>query len=132
MRVKHFIPVALSIFSRTQLRFAPMAKTKQNRFKRDRIHLREWRKYRGLTQSAVADRTEIDQSTIARIETGRLPYNEETLARFAVAYGVDVPDLFTNPMEPDPPKLVYQKLRGAPKSVQDRALAIIDALLKAG
>jgi transcriptional regulator with XRE-family HTH domain len=109
-----------------------MANAKRTRFKRDKIHLRGWRKFRGLTQEQVAERTGIDQSTVGRIETGNLPYNEETLGRFAFAYGVDIADLFTDPMKPDAPKLAYDRLRAAPKEIQDRALAVIDALLKAG
>lgn len=110
-----------------------MPKSKQNRLNRDHVFLREWRKFRKLTQEQVADRTGIDQSTVQRIEAGKLPYNEETLQRFAHAFGCDVADLFTiNPLKPDPPKLVYDRLRAAPKELQQRALAVIEALLKAG
>jgi transcriptional regulator with XRE-family HTH domain len=110
-----------------------MAKTKHHRFNRDYVHLLEWRKFRGLTQEQVAERTCIDQSTVQRIEAGRLPFNEETLERFALAFGCDMQDLFmVNPLKPDAPKLVYDRLRAAPKELQDRAIAVLDALLKAG
>jgi hypothetical protein len=70
---------------------------------------------------------------VQRIEAGRLPFNEETLERFALAFGCDMQDLFmVNPLKPDAPKLVYDRLRAAPKELQDRAIAVLDALLKAG
>jgi len=48
-------------------------------------------------------------------------------------YGCDPSDILNiDPMKPDPPRLVYDRLRAADKAVQERALAILDALLKAG
>lgn len=120
-------------FLRRPAHVPPMTKAKQHKFNRSRVFLREWRKFRGLTQEQVAERTEIDQSTVQRIEAGKLPYNEETLERFALAFGCEVTDILSiNPLKPDVPRLVYDRLRAAPKDVQERALAILEVLLKAG
>lgn len=100
---------------------------------RHRTFIREWRVYAGLKQNEAAARLEIEPSTLSRIETGKSPYDQDILERIALAYGCDPEDLLSiNPLQPDPPKLVYDRLKLAPKDVQDRAIAIIDALLKAG
>lgn len=95
--------------------------------------MREWRKHRGLSQAVAADRTDVDTSTFSRIERGELPYNQDFLEKLALAYGCDVADILTvNPLTPDPPRLIYDRLRQAPKQKQEQALAILDAFLKAG
>lgn len=51
----------------------------------------------------------------------------------ALVYGCDPSDILNiDPTQPDPPRLVYDRLRSADRAVQERALAILDALLKAG
>jgi transcriptional regulator with XRE-family HTH domain len=110
-----------------------MAKTSNTRRSRNSVFLREWRAFRGLTQIEAAERIGIDQSTIAKLELGKLPYNEDILDRIAFAYGCEPSDLLTNnPLRPDAPRLVYDRLKAAPKELQERALAVLEALLKAG
>ena len=93
---------------------------------------RQWRKYLKLTQIEVANRMEIEQGTLSRIESGKAPYNQMTLEAIAHALGVDVADIISvNPLLPDPPRLVYNRLRSAPPAIQKQALAIIEALLNA-
>lgn len=110
-----------------------MPPVSKNPHTRQRTFLREWRKYRGLSQTEAAERVEIDQTTLGRIERGVVPYNQDFLERLALAYGCDVEDLLSvDPLKPDPPKLVYNRLRAAPKAVQEQALRILDALLRDG
>ena len=95
--------------------------------------LRQWRQFRDLNQADAADRLDIKQGTLSKIERGDIPYNQDFLERAALAYGCDVEDLLSvDPLKPDPPKLVYSRLRNAPKAVQEQALRILDALLKDG
>jgi transcriptional regulator with XRE-family HTH domain len=95
--------------------------------------MRHWRKYKGLTQTQAGERVDIDQATLGRIERGVLPYNQDLLERLALAYGCDVSDLLEiDPLKPDPPRLVYEKLRHAPPAMQKRAIEVLEALLKAG
>lgn len=92
--------------------------------------MRKWRKFRGLSQQKAADRVDVDRTTLGRIEKGELPYNQDFLERLAHAYGVEVVDLLTiDPTRPDPPRLVYEKLRKADPETQRKAIAILDALL---
>lgn len=101
--------------------------------KRGRVFLREWREFRELTQEAAADRVDVDRTTLSKIERGILPYNQDFLERLALAYGCEPAELLgINPLQPDPPKLVYARLRAAPPDVQRRAVAVLEALLKTG
>lgn len=100
---------------------------------RQRHYMREWRKYLKLTQEQVAERVEIDNATLSRLERGAIPYNQDILEKIALAYGCDVEDLLSiDPLKPDPPRLIYNRLRKAPKHLQEQAARVIEALLKAG
>ena len=109
-----------------------MPPVKKSKHDRARTFLREWRKFRQLTQARAAERVEIDEATLSRIERGHLPYNQDLLERLAHAYTCEVSDLLTiNPMAPDKPRLIYDRLRAAPQDVQAQAVAVLEALLKA-
>lgn len=110
-----------------------MPPVKKAKHDRAATFMKEWRKYRKLSQAIAADRTDIDTSTFSRIERGELPYNQDFLEKLALAYGCDVADILTvNPLAPDPPRLIYDRLRQVPKLKQEQALAILEAFLKAG
>jgi transcriptional regulator with XRE-family HTH domain len=110
-----------------------MAPVKKPIHRRQAHHLRQWRIFRELTQDVAADRVGVDRSTLAKIELGQVPYNQDILERLAFAYGCEVSDLLTmDPLKPNAPRLVYDRLRQAPQSLQERALLVLDALLKAG
>lgn len=95
--------------------------------------IRNWRLYRSKQQDEVADALEIDRTTLSKIERGVLPYNQDFLERLALIYGCDASDLIdVDPLRPDPPRLVYSRLRRASPEIQQRALAVLDAILKAG
>jgi len=115
-----------------------MPPVKKSKSDRGRHFLREWRVYRKgstgrkLTIEHVAGLIDVDHSTISRVERGESPYDEDLLQKLALVYGCEPADLIDiNPLEPDPPKLVYDRLKSAPKEMQERALAVLDALLKA-
>ena len=108
----------------------PVIKTERSRAP---TFMRQWRKFKKMTLEQVAERVEVDTSTVGRIERGEIPYNQDFLERVAFAYGCEVTDLLSvDPLRPDPPKLVYERLKAAPKELQDRAWAVVEALLKAG
>jgi DNA-binding XRE family transcriptional regulator len=52
-----------------------------------------WREHRGLTQEALAKRSEVSRPMIAAIESGHKTGGVGTLKKLAVALGVDVDDL---------------------------------------
>lgn len=93
--------------------------------------MKNWRKHRGLTQEQAAERVELDRTTYSRIEGGKLPYNQDFLEKLAHAFGCDPSDILSNdPLRPDPPKLVYERLRAAPPELQAKAIELLEVLLK--
>lgn len=86
-----------------------------------------------MTLEGVAEKIEVHHTSLSRVERGETPYDEDLLERLALIYGCDPADLINiNPLAPDPPKVVYDRLRQAPKELQERAMAVLEALLKAG
>ncbi len=64
------------------------------------IHLAEWRAYRGLTQTALAEASGVHRVTIANIERGHYANQTlATLAKLARALRISIPDLFRPPAE---------------------------------
>ncbi len=119
-----------SLFSRdAQIpRMPPVKKPPHNR---QPTFMTAWRKYRKISQERAAERVEIDRTTLSKIERGLVPYNQDLLERLAFAYGIDVADLLTvDPLKPDPPRLIYDRLRKASPATRDQAMRILDALLK--
>ena len=56
--------------------------------------LREWRKYRGMTQVELAAASGLTQAAIAQIETSKRNPTVETARKFADALNCDIDDLF--------------------------------------
>jgi len=56
--------------------------------------LREWRKYRGMTQVELATASGLSQGAIAQIETGKRNPTVETARKFANALNCDIDNLF--------------------------------------
>ena len=56
--------------------------------------LREWRKYRSMTQVELAAITGLSQGAIAQIEAGKRNPSVETARKFATALNCDIDDLF--------------------------------------
>ena len=56
--------------------------------------LREWRKYRGMTQVELAAISGLSQGAIAQIEAGKRNPSVETARKFANALHCDIDDLF--------------------------------------
>ncbi|WP_158235394.1 helix-turn-helix domain-containing protein [Caulobacter sp. FWC2] len=55
--------------------------------------IREWRKHRGLSQVQLAERVQINQGNLSRIEKGTRKYDQEFLERAADALGCEPADL---------------------------------------
>jgi len=133
VHVKHEMHGAPFFAAHESLTMWAMAPRKKPHHDRAATHLRAWRKFRHLSRDAAAERVDIDGTTLGRIERGELPYNQDFLERIALVYGCEPSDILNiDPLKPDPPRLVYDRLRAANKDVQDRAMAVLDALLKAG
>lgn len=55
--------------------------------------LRVWGEHRGLTQVALADRSDVNRVQIANIKVGQKFGSVETVKRLAAALGVAIDDL---------------------------------------
>ena len=116
--------------AKLDFRMPPVPKPKHQR---QPHYMRQWRKHAKLSQEAAAERVGIDRATLSKIEAGKVPYNQDLVERLAFAYGCEPSDIIAvNPAAWDGPRLVFERLRHAPRETQERAIAILDALLKAG
>lgn len=67
---------------------------------RRRHYVREWRKFRGLTQERLAERTPYTTGAISQLETGRTRYTQDMLEALAVALQCEPGDLLSrNPLK---------------------------------
>ena len=55
--------------------------------------VRVWREYRGLTQQALADQSEISKPYLSQIESGKRTGTAAVLGRLAAALNLDIDDL---------------------------------------
>lgn len=64
--------------------------------------LKEWRKHRDYTQEQMAERLEITQGHLSKIESGKRDYDQALLEKAAEILQCDVPDLLArNPDDPE-------------------------------
>lgn len=67
-----------------------------------RHHIKEWRKFRQLTQEQLADRIGIDKSYLSKIENGKKRYDQPFLEAAAQALRCEPADLLIrNPLDPE-------------------------------
>lgn len=60
-----------------------------------RHHVRQWRKFRGLTQERLAERTPFSAGAISQLETGRTAYTQDMLEALAAALDCSPGDLIS-------------------------------------
>jgi transcriptional regulator with XRE-family HTH domain len=60
-----------------------------------RHFIREWRKYRGLTQERLAERIGLTGGAISQLETGQTHYTQSTLEALAEALNCEPGDLLS-------------------------------------
>jgi transcriptional regulator with XRE-family HTH domain len=88
--------------------------------------IREWRKYRGLTQEQLAERIGIARSYLTKIERGSRRYDQPFLEAASEALRCGPADLINiDPTAPDGLWSIYETLT-PPERAQ--ALAVIQAL----
>ena len=81
--------------------------------------MREWRKFRGLTQEQAAARLDMTQATLSRIEKLLIPYSQSLLEGAAVAYSCEPSDILNvNPLMEGEVIDLTQILRDAPPEIR--------------
>lgn len=101
--------------------------------KKARHFLREWRKYRGLTQERLAERIDATPSTISQLENGQISYTQPTLEALAVALNCSPGDILSR--DPALDDAIYDLralLQAASNADQKKALRVLREMLGTG
>lgn len=97
---------------------------------RRRHFIKEWRKFRGLTQEQLAERIGVAVSTISQLETMKQGYSQPTLEALADALGCEPADLLMrNPGQPNEIWSIWENL-DQPAKIQ--AIQILETFRKTG
>lgn len=113
---------------------------------RPKHYLRQWRKASGLSLQGVRDKAEalyegrvvaegeevdlkkigLSHSTLSRIESFQVPYNQRLLEVLAEVYGTDVPSLIMR--NPEEPESIWSIMDQIPVAQRPLALKMLSGL----
>lgn len=113
---------------------------------RPKHYLRQWRKASGLSLQGVRDKAEalhadrvvaegeevdlnkigLSHSTLSRIESFKVPYNQRLLEVLAEVYGTDVPSLIMR--NPEDPEGIWSIMDQIPAAQRPLALKMLSGL----
>lgn len=89
-------------------------------------YIREWRKFRGLTQERLAELTPYTHGAISQLETGRTKYTQDMLEALADALGCSPGDLLN--VDPSKQGEVTDLMRMINDQNRDQAIRVLKAL----
>jgi transcriptional regulator with XRE-family HTH domain len=96
---------------------------------RRRHFIADWRRHRGLSQTALGDALGISKASISRIERSVQPYTQDLLEAVAEIFQVEPAVLLTyRPKETAPLLSVWERI---PQPRRRQALAVLEALARA-
>lgn len=113
-----------------------LQRMQQRQLRKTYIH--EWRKFRGLSLRALADRTELEpggellisHASLGRIERGLQPYSQPILEALATALDCEPQDLLSvNPMKAGEVVDLTRLLREATPEQRRLALDLVDRII---
>lgn len=105
---------------------APVPKPKRQR---QRHFIKEWRKFRRLTQEQVAERIGMSRENYSRIERGLVPYDQDFLELAAYALSADAASLLMrDPGQKDAPWSLLDSLKPA---TREKAIDMLRMMKKA-
>ena len=109
-----------------------MAKNTESTSTREGIHhyVREWRKFRGLTQERLAERTPFSHGAISQLETGRTAYTQDMLEALAHALDCSPGDLLN--VNPYKAGEVVDLMRLINDTNREQAIRVLRALTGSG
>lgn len=108
-----------------------MASVKRVKRRRNHTFIRQWREFRGLTQARASERIGISRENYGRIESGKVPYNQDFLEICAGAFNCTVTDLLSR--DPTMESIVDQLhalMARASESQQNNIVAIAKTLIE--
>lgn len=89
-------------------------------------YIKEWRKFRGLTQERLADRVDMSTSSISQLENGKQDYTQGTLEALAEALQCTPGDLLIrNPLDSEALWSIWEGLDAPQKRQAIRMLQIL-------
>ncbi len=93
-------------------------------------YIREWRKYRGLTQDQLAERIGISRTYLTKIERGVRRYDQPFLEAAAYALRCDPGDIIIrDPTDPEGMWTIWDQITKLQPADRARALAVIKAMI---
>jgi transcriptional regulator with XRE-family HTH domain len=107
------------------------AKTVEPRLKRHPRHptfIRQWRKFRGLTQTRLADRIGMSNGNLSEIENGNTAYTQETLEVLADALQCTPADLLMR--DPTDPEGIWSLWDQAKPAERLRIIEVVKAMIR--
>lgn len=97
---------------------------------RRRHFIKEWRKFRGLTQEQLAERIGVAVSSISQLETMKQGYSQPTLEAIADALDCEPADLLMrNPTQPEAIWSIWETLD---QPAKNQAIQILETFRKTG
>lgn len=108
----------------TRLRGAPQFRQRRRTF------LREWRRYRGLTLEAAADRAGMTAGNLSAMERGAQGYTQPGLEALADAYNAE-PGWLLN-VDPTKGDAIWSLWERAKPGEREQVEAVVRALIKTG
>lgn len=98
-----------------------------------RHFLREWRKYRQLTQERLAERVGVTPGTISQLENGQISYTQPTLEALAAALSCEPGDILSrDPATDDAVADLRKLLQAASGADQQKAIRVLREMLGTG
>lgn len=92
-------------------------------------YIREWRKFRGMTQARLAERIDMSVSSISQLESGKQDYTQGTLEALADALQCEPGDLLMrNPLDTEAVWTIWDRLKPGQKR---QAVELLRVLLDA-
>ena len=58
-------------------------------------HIKHWRMVRGMSQQQLADKVELSQTTISRLETGEIRLTLDMMEKCAVALDIELSQIYS-------------------------------------
>jgi transcriptional regulator with XRE-family HTH domain len=116
---------------RCGMKLPAMGKKVVPRFKpeRPKHFIREWRRYRELTQERLAERVNMSVASISQLETGKQGYSQETLEKLADALSCQPGELLMrDPLRDDAPWSILDSLKPETRA---QAITVLRALYDA-
>jgi len=87
-----------------------------------RPHLRAWRKFKGMTLVALAERLGLAHPSVIAWEQGKAGVDDATFAAIAEAYGITVAELSASPDDAERSRTLH-RLMDVLKDLDDRRLS---------